>query len=110
MTLKKCINTALFLAILCFSLISHAEVVWIDVRSSIEHSIDSIDGDIRISHGDIVEEVSELFPDKNTQIHLYCRSGGRADKAMSALIDAGYINVSNAGGIDDARKERGLND
>lgn len=110
MTLKKCINTALFLAALCFSVMSHAEVIWIDVRSSIEHSIDSIEGDIRISHGDIAEEVSELFPDKNTQIHLYCRSGGRADKAMSALIGAGYTNVSNAGGIDDARKERGLND
>jgi rhodanese-related sulfurtransferase len=27
---------------------------------------------------------------------------------MSALKEAGYKNVSNAGGIDDARKERGL--
>lgn len=110
MMFKTLINTALFLAALCFSLMSCAEVVWIDVRSSIEHSFDNIEGDVRISHGDIVEEISELFADKNTQIHLYCRSGGRADKAMSALIDAGYMNVSNAGGIDDARKERGLSD
>lgn len=110
MMFKTLIKTALFLATLCFSLITHAEVIWVDVRSSIEHSIDNIEGDARIPHGDIVEAISELFPDKNTQIHLYCRSGGRAEKAMSALVAAGYINVSNTGGIDDARKERGLSD
>lgn len=76
MALKKCINSTLFLAALCFSLIFHAEVIWVDVRSSIKHSIDSIDGDIGISHRDMVEEISELFPDKYTQIQLYCRSAG----------------------------------
>lgn len=89
---------------------SYAEAVWIDVRSSFEHMLDSIEGDVRISHGDIVEEVTEQFPDKNTEIHLYCASGGRSGNAMSALEEAGYTNLSNAGGIDDARKARGLAD
>jgi phage shock protein E len=51
-----------------------------------------------------------MFPDKTTEIHLYCRSGGRAGRAMNALEDAGYTNVSNAGGIEDAREARALGD
>ena len=100
----------LLLVAIGISSLSKADTTWIDVRSSIEHSIDKIDGDVRISHGDIVQEVSKMFPDKGTEIRLYCLSGGRAGKAMSALQAAGYTQVSNAGGIGDARNERGLNE
>lgn len=89
---------------------ARADTVWIDVRSWLEHAADHIEGDIRISHDEIVKEVVRLFPDKSTEIRLYCRSGGRAGAAESALREAGYENVSNAGGIEDARKERGLID
>jgi len=98
----------LLLLLLVYGASAQPEAVWIDVRTPVEHALDSIDGDIRISHGDIVEEVTQLYPDKNTEIHLYCMSGGRAGKAAEALKEAGYTNVSNAGGIDDARKARGL--
>lgn len=91
---------------LCYS--SYAETVWIDVRSSIEHYIDSIEGDILIPHDEIVVQVGKKFPDKSTEIRLYCRSGVRAGKAKSALKEAGYTNVFNIGGIDDARIERGI--
>ncbi|PCI43689.1 MAG: sulfurtransferase [Moraxellaceae bacterium] len=96
------------LSFLSLSSLSYAETVWIDVRTSVEYSLDSIEGDVRISHGDIVQEASQLFPNKDTEIRLYCRSGGRAGVALSSLKKAGYSNVSNAGGIEDARKERGL--
>jgi phage shock protein E len=108
MNRKAFSHVSLFLLAMCFSSLSNADAVWIDVRSVVEHSIDNIEGDIRISEGDIVQEVGEIFPDKDTEIRLYCRSGGRAEKAMSALRKAGYTNVSNVGGINDARKERGL--
>jgi phage shock protein E len=101
---------SLLLLAISFSSLSNADNAWIDVRSQIEHQIDNIEGDARISHGDIVPEVSKILPDKNTEIHLYCRSGGRAEKALLALKEAGYTNVSNAGGINDARKERGLSE
>ena len=81
---------------------------WIDVRSSIEHKIDSIEGDLRITHYEIVSEVQKRFPDKNADITLYCRSGGRAGIAKSALEKAGYTQIKNAGGISDARKQRGI--
>ena len=108
MSIKTISSSVLFLILMSFSVFSIAQAQWIDVRSAIEHSVDSIEGDIRISSGDIVEGVSKAFPDKNTEIHLYCRSGGRAGNALSALEKAGYTNVSNAGGIGDARKERGI--
>lgn len=104
----------IFLAILLvffnFNAVANDEVVWVDVRSIIEHKIDHIDGDARISHADIVEEVSALHPEKETSIALYCRSGGRAGKALIALKEAGYENVRNVGSIEQARKERGIKD
>ena len=85
-----------------------ADTVWIDVRTQVEHAIDNIEGDLRISHSDIVPEVEMLYPDKNTEIKLYCRSGGRAEQAAKALEDAGYTHVESIGGIDDARISRGI--
>ena len=85
-----------------------AEAVWIDVRTAMEHTMDSIEGDPRIPHDEIVDGVAALYPDKDTEIHLYCRSGGKAGKAQAALKSAGYTNVVNEGGIDDAREARGL--
>ncbi len=108
MPTTRLLLTPFVLLLMCFTSLAVADATWIDVRSSIEHSIDNIEGDLRVSHADIVEEVSAQFPDKNTEIKLYCRSGGRAGKAMSALKAAGYSNVFNIGGIDDARKVRGL--
>lgn len=103
----KAIMCAVTLTIgILFSSISFADPVWIDVRSVLEHKIDNIEGDIRISHSDIVDEVSRLYPDKNTDIRLYCLSGGRAGKALSSLKHAGYNNLQNVGSIDDARKVR----
>lgn len=105
--LRKTIVTVIAL---CFSSALYAEVVWIDVRSAFEHKIDNIEGDIRISHDEIVLEVGAKFPNKDTEIRLYCLSGGRAGKAMAALEQAGYRDVENVGSIGEARQERGLED
>jgi len=110
MKLKIHSRISIFLLAICFSSLSNADAVWIDVRSLVEHKIDNIEDDVRISAGDIVQEVGDLFPDKSTEIRLYCRSGGRAENAMLALKNAGYTNVSNAGGISDARQERGISE
>lgn len=107
--MRKSILSLAALVLLGFQFaIAEAEVVWIDVRTSLEHAVDSIEGDPRIPHDEIVAGIADLYPDKSTEIHLYCRSGGRAGKAVAALQSAGYTNVSNAGGIDDARQARGL--
>jgi len=104
---RRILMPLLFL-VLAHGALAQGQAVWIDVRTPVEHALDSIEGDMRISQGDIVPEVTKLYPDKNTEIHLYCGSGKRAGQAAEALEQAGYTNVSNAGGIDDARKARGL--
>lgn len=108
MIMSKMINFIIVSVIILFSSVSFAETVWIDVRSAQEYLVDNIKGDLRVSHTDIVKQVSALYPNKDTEIRLYCRSGRRAEKAMSALKELGYKNVSNAGGIADAREERKL--
>jgi phage shock protein E len=108
MKFKSLCKTLFVLLALSLSQLSYAETVWIDVRSSVERAVSSIDGDIHVAYTDIAEEVTKLYPDKSTEIHLYCQSGGRAEKAKSSLEAAGYTNVVNAGGISDARKERGI--
>jgi len=106
MKIQRIFRSIAFLPALLVSTYSYAEVVWIDVRTLMEQSIDSIDGDIRIGYSEIIPQVEKLFPDKNTAIRLYCRSGGRAGTAEQALKQAGYTDVENIGGISDARKYR----
>ena len=111
MLIKK-FSAVLTLTVLLTSLLlSHLSIaapVWIDVRSASEHTEDNIAGDIRITHTQVIQKVRQLFPDKNTAIKLYCRSGIRAEMALKALNQEGYTNVSNAGGIQDARKQRSI--
>ena len=80
--------------------------VYIDVRTWVEYQVDHIEGDIRIHVSDIVSEVEMRFPNKGTPIKLYCERGVRAETARQKLIGAGYLNVMNAGGIDEVRATR----
>ncbi|MDD1793771.1 hypothetical protein L4D06_19370 [Enterovibrio makurazakiensis] len=108
MTLFNTKRIVIGLVAMVLSAAVNAEAVWIDTRSAAEHFFDNIPGDVRFSHSDIVKEVTALYPDKNQEIRLYCLSGVRSGKAMKALKAEGYQNVFNAGGIEDAREQRGL--
>lgn len=96
------------LIIFMLASIASANPVWIDVRSATEHAEDNIEGDILIPHESIAQEIQRLYPDKSTDIRLYCRSGRRAGLAKSELNAMGYSQVSNAGGINDAREQRDI--
>ena len=85
-----------------------AEPVWIYVPAEKEKNSRHIEGNIRLTVSHVVDGVIEQYPDKNTEINLYCRSGSRASVAVSALIKAGYTNVQNVGSVKDAVSERGL--
>jgi phage shock protein E len=97
----------ILLTVLLTPILAQAEPVWVDVRTEAEYRQNHIDGDPLIPHANIVAEVAGRFA-KDAEINLYCRSGSRAGKAKSALESAGYTNVNNMGGIDDAREARGL--
>jgi len=110
MKIKAFNLSALFVITALLSSFSFAETVWIDVRTLVENQRDNIEGDLRISHSNIVREVRKLYPDKNTEFHFYDKTGGRSDIAISALEREGYKNLHNAGSIEEARQERGLTD
>lgn len=75
--------------------------VWIDVRSSFEYSMGHVEGAHHIPYDDIGDEIASLAIDKDTDIHLYCRSGGRAGKALKVLQEMGYTKAHNDGGLSD---------
>ena len=81
--------------------------VLIDVRSAEEYASGHLQGAVNIPHDRIVEEIGAVAPDKSARIILYCRSGRRADTALNALKAAGYENVSNYGGLEDAQMRLG---
>ncbi len=80
-----------------------ADAVWIDVRSDAEYEAGHLEGAQHIPHDAIVEGITQLQVDYDTVIYLYCRSGGRAEKARRALQDAGYTAVANLGSLESAR-------
>ena len=73
--------------------------ILIDVRTAAEYKAESIDGAINITVDDIGNAIPSMFENKNTKIIVYCRSGNRSATAAQTLIDLGYKNVYDLGGI-----------
>ena len=82
-----------------------AKGIWIDVRSAEEFNDGHLQDSINIPHDQIVERIKAVSPDKDAPINLYCRSGGRAEVALTELKKAGYTNVTNHGGYEDLLKK-----
>lgn len=78
--------------------------IWIDVRSVEEFQQGHLMGAINMTHTEIVDNIAQVAPDKNQPIHLYCRSGRRADVALNELKKLGYSKVINHGSYDDLVK------
>ncbi len=71
---------------------------WIDVRGASEFDAGHLDGAVNIPHDVIGDKVAAVAPDKDAEIHIYCRSGRRSDIALKTLEGMGYTNVVNEGG------------
>ena len=71
----------------------------VDVRTQQEYNEGHIPGSILFPVDKIQENFEEKYPDKNTLIIVYCRSGNRSRNASITLIDMGYTNVKDMGGI-----------
>jgi rhodanese-related sulfurtransferase len=54
-----------------------------------------------ISHEEIAEKAEEVLTDKDQLILVYCRSGRRSKLAAEALVELGYTNIKEFGGIID---------
>ena len=75
--------------------------VLVDVRRIDEYSESHIEGAINIPLDTIDESVYEILKDKNQAIYIYCRSGNRSQEASQKLVDLGYTNIIEMGGIID---------
>jgi len=79
--------------------------VLLDVRTPPEYAEHHIDGAANIPVDELVARSTEIErltgSDKAKPIVVYCHSGKRAARAKMLLLEAGYQQVTNLGGIDD---------
>lgn len=73
----------------------------LDVRTQEEYDQGHIPGAILISHEEIAEKAEDVLTDKDQLILVYCRSGRRSKIAVEALVELGYTNIKEFGGIID---------
>ena len=80
-----------------------AKAVWIDVRTPTEYASGHLQQAVLIPFDGIEAGVARLQLAKDTPIYLYCAVGGRAGKAKQRQDALDYTNVTNVGGLADAR-------
>ena len=71
----------------------------IDVRTIEEYSEGHIPNAVSLPVQNIGNDENFQLPDKNQLILLYCRSGSRSKQAAQKLVEKGYANVVDFGGI-----------
>ena len=82
------------------NMMDSGNVTIVDVRRADEFAAGHIPGAILVTNETITKAPSEL-PDKDATLLIYCRSGRRSKEAAMKLIDLGYQNVYDFGGIID---------
>lgn len=80
---------------------SEKDYVIIDARTQEEFNGGHIPGAVLIPEYEIAQRAEDELPDKDQLILVYCRSGRRSKIASQALVDLGYTNVKEFGGIID---------
>ena len=70
-----------------------------DTRTQEEYDESHIPGAIVIPYDQILEKAESVLTDKNQLILVYCRSGRRSKIAAEALVELGYTNIKEFGGI-----------
>ena len=73
----------------------------LDTREQYEFDEEHIPGAILIPYTEIDAKAEEMLPDKNQLILVYCRSGRRSKIAAESLVNLGYTNIVEFGGIID---------
>lgn len=84
---------------------STEDYVLLDVREKDEYDAGHIPGAILIPHTEIKERAEDVITNKDVQILVYCRSGRRSKIASEALLELGYTNIKEFGGIIDWKYE-----
>lgn len=80
---------------------TQSNYIILDVRTQEEFDEGHIKGATLIPDTQISLFAEELLPDKDQQILVYCRTGRRSKNASKELVDMGYKNIKEFGGIVD---------
>ena len=76
------------------------EVLILDVREQHEYDSGHIPGAVLLPVGTITKDTAAAVIDElDTVVLVYCRSGNRSKTASQALVDLGYTNIYEFGGI-----------
>lgn len=82
-------------------IIDNKDVIILDVRTQEEYDEGHIENSILIPDSDIERLAPEMLKEKDAKILIYCRSGRRSAFAAYKLMDMGYSQVYDFGGIID---------
>ena len=82
-------------------MVTENNYVILDVRRPDEFVSGHIPGAINVPNESIETEEIDQLPDKDQMILVYCRSGNRSKQASEKLVDLGYTNIVEFGGIMD---------
>jgi rhodanese-related sulfurtransferase len=82
-------------------MIDAGDVIILDVRTEQEFEEAHIENAILLPDYDIEALAPETLTDKDATILIYCRSGRRSEAAAKELIEMGYTNTYDFGGIID---------
>ena len=81
-------------------MIDTQEVLILDVREQHEYDSGHIPGAVLLPVGTITKDTaSAVIDDLDTVVLVYCRSGNRSKTASQTLVDLGYTNIYEFGGI-----------
>ncbi|MHC1694232.1 MAG: rhodanese-like domain-containing protein [Eubacteriales bacterium] len=80
---------------------SDEESILLDVRTQEEYDEKRIDGALLIPDYEITDKAVQMLPDTDAVILVYCRSGRRSAGAAKKLVEMGYTNIYDFGGIID---------
>lgn len=75
------------------------DYIILDVRRADEFAEGHIPGAINYANEDILQDKPEALPDLEQTIYVYCRSGRRSKEAADKLVQMGYTNIIEIGGI-----------
>ena len=78
---------------------TEGDYIILDVRRADEFAEGHIPGAVNVPNEEIVSAPPAELPDKNKTIYVYCRSGRRSREAASKLVEMGYTDIVDCGGI-----------
>ena len=76
-------------------------VIILDVRTNEEYLEGHIENATLLPYDTIAQQAKVTLPDTSSTILVYCRSGRRSSIAAQSLVDLGYSNIYDFGGIID---------